>query len=115
MRSPIAATVAGISPAPACPDQIASISGTLRRSLSASALSPLGATLMGPRVSVANKRLTAKLNPLNATLTKNRGEGAHTLTPKNFHELLLPRTPRPLGGEILPLAADTSRPAQTAP
>jgi hypothetical protein len=36
-------------------------------------LSPLSATLMGLPASVANKRLTAQLNPLDATLTKNRG------------------------------------------
>src|SRR5713226_65019 len=37
------------------------------------ALSPLAATLMDPPASVANKRLTAWLTPLDATLTKNRG------------------------------------------
>src|SRR5713226_7255046 len=36
-------------------------------------VSPLAATLMHPLASVANKRLTAWLNPLDATLTKNRG------------------------------------------
>src|SRR5882724_4514974 len=39
-------------------------------------VSPLAATLMDSPASVANKRLTAELNPLDATLTKNRGEGA---------------------------------------
>src|SRR6266481_4685783 len=34
---------------------------------------PLAATLMEFPVSVANKRLTADLTPLDATLTKNRG------------------------------------------
>jgi hypothetical protein len=38
-------------------------------------VSPLAATLLDVPVSVANKRLTAKLNPLDATLTKNRGSG----------------------------------------
>jgi hypothetical protein len=39
-------------------------------------VSPLSATLMNLLASVANKRLTGKLNPLDATLTKNtRGEG----------------------------------------
>src|SRR5713226_3262131 len=38
-------------------------------------LSPLDATLMGSPASVANKRLTVWLNPLDATLTKNRGWG----------------------------------------
>ena len=42
-------------------------------SLRTLALTPLAATLMGPGVSVANKRLTLWLNPLAATLTKNRG------------------------------------------
>src|SRR3981081_1001021 len=39
-------------------------------------VSPLDATLMLSPASVANKRLRAKLNPLDATLTKNRGVGA---------------------------------------
>ncbi len=38
-------------------------------------VSPLAATLMDSPASVANKRLTARLNPLPATLTKNRGVG----------------------------------------
>jgi hypothetical protein len=38
-------------------------------------LSPLPATLTDHPVSAANKRLTATLTPLDATLTKNRGEG----------------------------------------
>jgi hypothetical protein len=38
-------------------------------------LSPLTATLMHHPVSVANKRLTENLTPLDATLTKNMGEG----------------------------------------
>ncbi len=33
------------------------------------------ATLMNPPATVANKRLTAGLSPLAATLTKNRGRG----------------------------------------
>jgi len=40
-----------------------------------SSLSPLDATLMDLPASVANKRLTAKLSPLDATLTKTRGGG----------------------------------------
>src|SRR5713226_8792925 len=36
-------------------------------------ISPLAATLMHLPASVANKRLTVWLNPLDATLTKNRG------------------------------------------
>jgi hypothetical protein len=38
-------------------------------------ISPLAATLTDLPASVANKRLTVILTPLNATLTKNRGEG----------------------------------------
>ncbi len=38
-------------------------------------ISTLAATLMDIPASVANKRLTAWLSPLYATLTKNRGEG----------------------------------------
>src|SRR6266478_1866248 len=38
-----------------------------------SPVSPLAATLMHPPASVANKRLTVGLSPLDATLTKNRG------------------------------------------
>src|SRR5713226_5224640 len=60
--------------------------------LSTIALSPLAATLMEPPVSVANKRLTEWLNPLDATLTKNRGVGAFfpfrnssTLTRPSIH------------------------------
>ena len=37
--------------------------------------SPLAATLMNFPASVANKRLTAWLSPLDSTLTKNRGGG----------------------------------------
>jgi hypothetical protein len=38
-------------------------------------LSSLAATLMGLLASVANKRLTTRINSLDATLTKNTGEG----------------------------------------
>src|SRR5467141_3097528 len=38
--------------------------------------SPLAATLMDLPASVANKRLTVWLSPLDATFTKNKGEGA---------------------------------------
>src|SRR5260370_8916721 len=46
-------------------------------------ISPLAATLMDLPASVANKRLTAELNPLDATLTKNQGVGysSHSRTP----------------------------------
>jgi hypothetical protein len=39
-------------------------------------VNPLAATLMDLPASVANKRLTAGLTPLDATLTKNRGAEA---------------------------------------
>jgi hypothetical protein len=42
-------------------------------------LSPLAATLMEFLVCVANKRLTAQLNPLDATLTKKTGVGAQLI------------------------------------
>ena len=50
-------------------------------------LSPLAATLMDLPASVANKRLTVELNPLDATLTKNQGEGATRggVSPKNLN------------------------------
>jgi hypothetical protein len=44
-------------------------------SATAHPVSPLVATRMGLPTSVANKRLTVFLSPLDATLTKNRGEG----------------------------------------
>jgi hypothetical protein len=37
-------------------------------------LNPLDATLMDLPVTIANKRLTVWLNPLDATFTKNAGE-----------------------------------------
>ena len=49
------------------------ITSLLHYLLASSSLSPLAATLMDLRASVANKRLTAWLSPLDATLTKNRG------------------------------------------
>src|SRR5260370_11182107 len=42
-------------------------------------VSPLDATLASPLVCVANKRLTARVNHLDATLTKNRGEAVRYL------------------------------------
>jgi hypothetical protein len=49
-------------------------------------ISPLPATLTNPPASVANKRLTENLTPLDATLTKNRGEGC-TLSFTPFHQI----------------------------
>src|SRR6266404_4440054 len=43
-------------------------------------ISPLAATLMNLPASVANKRLTVGLSPLDATLTKNRGWGPRLST-----------------------------------
>jgi hypothetical protein len=43
-------------------------------------VNPLDATLMASPASVANKRLTAELNPLDATLPKNRGWGPRPCT-----------------------------------
>src|SRR5713226_137457 len=47
------------------------------------ALSPLAATLMDLLASVANKRLTAWLSPLDATLTKNTGVGVSVWLTRN--------------------------------
>src|SRR5712692_5405944 len=46
-------------------------------------ISPLAATLMDLPASVANKRLTAQLSPLDATLTKNRGVWGVLLLTRN--------------------------------
>jgi hypothetical protein len=43
-------------------------------------VSPLAATLMDLPASVANKRLTVRVSPLDATLTKNRGRSVLWLT-----------------------------------
>src|SRR5712692_7710233 len=47
------------------------------------ALSPLAATLIDLPASVANKRLTVWLNSLDATLTKNTGEGSRLWLARN--------------------------------
>jgi hypothetical protein len=52
-------------------------------------VSPLASTLMDFPASVANKRLTPNLTPLDATATKNRG--AHSSGQKLFSLLALPR------------------------
>src|SRR5712664_3255610 len=51
--------------------------------------------------SVANKRLTAGLNPLNATLTKNRGEGGVTVN-QTSDEGCLSRATIESEGPLLP-------------
>src|SRR5713226_9873141 len=48
-------------------------------------VSPLAATLTAFLASVANKRLTVGLSPLDATLTKNRGEGVLLLLVRTGH------------------------------
>src|SRR6266849_1097299 len=60
---------------------------TPQASLPTIALSPLGATLMDVPASVANKRLTARLSSLDATLTRN---GGHVLQTKYFFSVLAP-------------------------
>src|SRR5260370_12656488 len=47
-------------------------------------VSPLAATLMDSPASVANKRLTARLTPLDATLTKSRGERGALLVVRSW-------------------------------
>src|SRR5713226_6037304 len=49
-------------------------------------VSPLAATLMVSLASVANKRLTVGLSPLDATLTKNRGEGVLLLLTRSVNQ-----------------------------
>src|SRR6266851_4345861 len=61
-------------------------------------LTPLAATLMEFPASVANKRLTAGLSPLAATLTKNTGVGGLLLT-RNPAKDFCPE--RPSGGRDL--------------
>src|SRR5713226_6450597 len=51
-------------------------------------VSPLAATLMDLPASVANKRLTAELTLLAATLTKNRGEGGIIVNSKSPEGIL---------------------------
>jgi len=43
-------------------------------------ISPLAATLMESPANIANKRLTANLTPLDATLTKNSGVGVPSIS-----------------------------------
>jgi hypothetical protein len=81
-------------------------------------VSPLPATLMDLPASVANKRLTARLTPLDATLTKNRG--AHPSSQKLFSLLALLRRrsdvpmrflrPERFYGTILRLVFSVSQP-----
>jgi hypothetical protein len=59
-------------------------------------VSPLAATLMDLPASVANKRLTAGLTPLDATLTKNTGEGAPPVDLSTFRRSDVQTIPNPL-------------------
>jgi len=59
------------------------LAGLLSRQLFAS-VSSLSATFTGLLASVANKRLAASLNPLDATLTKNMGVGAPPFDARTF-------------------------------
>ncbi len=83
-------------------------------------LSPLDATLMGSPASVANKRLTVWLNPLDATLTKNRGWGlqlssgaASKLAPSTSRVSPYPYSyPYPLSFHTLAALSYTTAPPQ---
>src|SRR6266481_947216 len=52
-------------------------------------VSPLAATFMSLPASVANKRLTAELSPLDATLTKNTGEGKRLWLSGHYRRAIL--------------------------
>src|SRR5229473_792715 len=52
-------------------------------------ISLLAATLMHLLASVANKRLTARLNPLDATLTENTGVGQRLWSVANVNSYLV--------------------------
>src|SRR5580700_3250376 len=56
-------------------------------------LNPLNATLTNSHVSVANKRLTPKLTPLDATLTKNKGVAPTPLGYSTFSPVAVQTTP----------------------
>ena len=61
-----------------CPSQLPSCQQS-------ASVNPLDATLAGRLASAVNKRLTENLNPVDATLTKNRGVGV--LLPKDLNYL----------------------------
>ncbi len=81
-------------------------SGRVYWPLSTIVVSPLAATLMHLLASVANKRFTAWLTPLAATLTKNRGRGVQLLLTSNSTRIPVPNVdtkaaisgPRPASG-----------------
>src|SRR5713101_8320324 len=60
------------------------------------AVNPLAATLMDLPASVANKRLTAELSPLAATLTKNKGVEAPPFDVSTFRRSDVPTFQRTL-------------------
>jgi hypothetical protein len=84
-------------------------------------LTALAATLMDPLANVANKRLTAWLSPLNATLTKNTGGGVSNFPARLSLQAgtcyrLSPYPPfpipYPLSFHILAVLSYTTAPAQ---
>jgi hypothetical protein len=62
-------------------------------------ISPLTATLMDLPASVANKRLTARLSPLDATLIKNRGGGVPVMVNQISDKEICRACPEHLGEE----------------
>src|SRR5260370_41655191 len=54
-----------------------------------SCISPLGATLIGLPASVASKRLKVSLSHLDATLTKNTGEGERLWLSRHYRRAIL--------------------------
>jgi hypothetical protein len=98
--------------APTCPEQTRGISHSTSLLLPtdhslalAMGLSSLAATLMELPASVANKRLTVLLSPLDATLTKNTGVGTPgvPLFRKSFPYLVISLRPYLLFSKSLPL------------
>src|SRR6266403_39858 len=85
--------------------------------LSAIALCSLSATLMEPPASVANKRLTVWLNPLNATLTKTGGGAVASDCPPSLHSTLPPifRTLFQVAYLTTPLSAPLAKTAGCVP
>src|SRR5271155_4517813 len=58
-------------------------------------INPLDATLAGSLASAANKRLTKYLSPVDATLTKNQGEGTSISQSSNLPTFQPSNDPRP--------------------
>ena len=68
-------------------------------------VSPLAAALMDLPASIANKRLTPRLTPLDATLTKNRGVGTRSCTSHHSSTFSISHFPSPNSYGITSLAA----------